>query len=294
MHYPTVKTKLVVLLGLPLGHSVSPAMHNRVFEKLGMDYCYIPVEVSPENLGTVFAGLIKMNVAGFNVTIPHKIRIMSHLDELDPLARAIGAVNTICIKNGKTKGYNTDGEGFVRSLEETAALSVQGKRIFILGCGGAVRAIAMTLAFKGAGKIYICNRTLSKAKSLTEEINEKISDCAEAIERRPETMEPLLQECDVLVNGTQLGMHPNEDASPIDKSLLNKNLIVSDIVYNPLMTKLLKEAQQLGCTVVDGLGMLIYQGAAAFQLWTGVDPLIKEMSDVAYRLMTADNKDVKS
>ena len=152
----------------------------------------------------------------------------------------------------------------------------------------------MTLAFKGAEKIYICNRTLSKAKSLTEEIKEKISDCAEAIERRSETMEPFLQECDVLVNGTQLGMYPNEDASPIDKSLLNKNLIVSDIVYNPLMTKLLKEAQQLGCTVVDGLGMLIYQGAAAFQLWTGVDPLIKEMSDVAYRLMTADNKDVKS
>ena len=294
MQYPTVKTKLVLLLGLPLGHSISPAMHNRVFEKLGMDYCYMPVEVSPEDLGTVFAGLTKMNVGGFNVTIPHKINIISHLDELDPLARAIGAVNTICIKNGKTKGYNTDGEGFVRSLEEKTGISAQGKQFFILGCGGAVRAIAMTLAFKEAEKVYICNRTLSKAKKLTEEINEKISDCAEAVEQTPETIKPFLQGCDVLINGTQLGMHPNVDKSPIDKSLLRKDLIVSDIVYNPLRTKLLKDAQELGCTVVDGLGMLIYQGAAAFQIWTGVEPLIKDMSEVACRLMTIDNEDIKS
>ncbi len=294
MQYPTVKTKLVLLLGLPLGHSISPAMHNRVFEKLGMDYCYMPVEVSPEDLGTVFAGLIKMNVGGLNVTIPHKINIISHLDELDPLARAIGAVNTIRIKDGKTKGYNTDGEGFVRSLEEKTGISVQGERFFILGCGGAVRAIAMTLASKGAGKIYLCNRTLSTAKRLAEEINEKVSDCAQAIEQTPETIKPFLQGCDILINGTQLGMHPNVDKSPIDKSLLRKDLIVSDIVYNPLMTKLLKDAQELGCTVVDGLGMLIYQGAAAFQIWTGVEPLIEDMSEVAYRLMTIDSEDIKS
>ncbi|MBW2683861.1 MAG: shikimate dehydrogenase, partial [Deltaproteobacteria bacterium] len=244
--------------------------------------------------GTVFAGLIKMNVGGFNVTIPHKINIISHLDELDPLARAIGAVNTIRIKDGKTKGYNTDGEGFVRSLEEKTGISVQGERFFILGCGGAVRAISMTLASKGAGKIYLCNRTLSTAKRLAEEINEKVSDCAQAIEQTPETIKPFLQGCDVLINGTQLGMHPNVDKSPIDKSLLRKDLIVSDIVYNPLMTKLLKDAQEQGCTVVDGLGMLIYQGAAAFQIWTGVEPLIEDMSEVAYRLMTIDSEDIKS
>ncbi len=291
MQFPTVKTKLTVLLGQPLGHSVSPAMHNRVFEKLGMDYCYMPVEVSAENLGAVFGGLTKMNVAGFNVTIPHKIHIMKFLDELDPIAQTIGAVNTICLRDGRTKGYNTDGEGFIRSLEEKADISVQGKRFFILGSGGAVRAIAMTLAFKGAEKIYLCNRTYSKAESLTREINEKILNCAEAIEQTPETMEPLLRNCDILVNGTQLGMHPNENRSPLDKSLLSQHLIVSDIVYNPLMTKLLKDAQQLGCTTVDGLGMLIYQGAAAFQLWTGVEPLINEMSEVAYKLMTVKSQD---
>ena len=291
MQSPTVNTKLVILLGQPLGHSVSPAMHNRVFKKLGVDYCYMPVEVSTTDLQTVFDGLKKMNVAGFNVTIPHKVNIMEFLDELDPLAQTIGAVNTICLKDGTTKGYNTDGEGFVRSLEEKTNISIEGKRFFILGCGGAVRAIAMTLAFKGAGKIYLCNRTRAKAESLTREINERISDCVETIEQTPETIKPVLQNCDILINGTQLGMHPNENRSPLDKSLLLKHLIVSDIVYNPLMTKLLKDAQLLGCTVVDGLGMLIYQGAAAFQLWTGFEPLIDEMSEVAYKLMTVDSQE---
>ncbi len=290
MQLPTVNTKLVILLGQPLGHSVSPSIHNRVFEKLGMDYCYLPVEVSTENLAEVFRGLTKMNVAGFNVTIPHKVHIMEFLDELNPLARTIGAVNTICIRDGKTTGFNTDGQGFVQSLEEKAGISVQGKRFFILGCGGAVRAIAMTLAFKGAEKIYLCNRTSSKAKKLTEEINREITPCAETVEQETDAIDFFLKGCDVLVNGTQLGMHPNENISPLNKALLSRHLIVSDIVYNPLMTKLMKDARQIGCTVVDGLGMLIYQGAAAFRLWTGVEPLIHEMSEVAYKLMTIDNQ----
>jgi shikimate dehydrogenase len=294
MQSPTVNTKLVLLLGQPLGHSISPAMHNYAFEKLGMDYCYMPVEVTPENLAAVFAGLTKMNVAGFNITVPHKIRIMEYLDELDPLARVIGAVNTICLEDGRTKGYNTDGEGFVRSLEEKADIRVQGKRFFILGCGGAVRAIAMTLASRGAAAVHISNRTFSKAESLAMEINGKIRPCAEAVEQKSEIIHPYLQQCDILVNGTRLGMHPDEDVSPIETSLLSADLIVSDIVYNPLMTKLLKEARRLGCTIVDGLGMLVYQGAAAFQLWTGVEPPAGEMAELTYQLMTDNVKDTKS
>ena len=284
---PTVKTQLIILLGTPLTHSVSPNMHNRVFESLDMDYYYLPVEVASEDLAVVFRGLAKMNVAGFNVTIPHKIEIMQYLDELDPLAKTIGAVNTICFENGKTRGYNTDGEGFLKALEKKAAISVQGKRFFILGCGGAVRAIAMTLAAKGVGAIYICNRTEEKASNLAAEINEKIAPCAKSVPQITEDIKPILQTCDVLVNGTQIGMHPDIDSSPIEKSLLTDNLIVSDIVYNPLKTKFLKDAQQQGCTTVDGLGMLIYQGAAAFHLWTGLAPLIDEMSDTVYSLMSS-------
>jgi shikimate dehydrogenase len=285
MKYPAVTTKMIILLGNPLGHSVSPAMHNHVFEKLGMDYCYIPVEVNEENLEKVFLGLTRMNVVGFNVTIPHKIRIMQYLDELDPLAATIGAVNTICVKDGKTKGYNTDGEGFIRSLKEETQISPKGKRFFLLGCGGAARAIAMTLAFQEADKIIICNRTSEKAQALAFEINEKIRDCAEVAEHTATSQAEFLSNCDVLINSTNLGMHPKEDVLPIDESLLMPHLTVADIVYNPLTTRLLKSAKAKGCAVVPGLGMLIYQGAAAFKLWTGVEPIISEMSDVVYSLM---------
>ena len=287
MIFPSVTTKLVFLLGYPLGHSVSPAMHNHVFHKLNMDYCYLPVEVTPENLGPVFNGLSKINTGGFNVTIPHKIAILEYLDEIDPLAQKIGAVNTICLNNGKTKGYNTDGEGFVQSLEKKGNLAVQGKNIFILGCGGAVRAIAMTLAFRGARHIYICNRTQSKAEQLAREINEKIAECATAVEQVESSITKYLDTCDILINGTQLGMHPHTDTSPLDGSLLFSHLVVADIVYNPLKTRLLQDAEQRGCITVDGLGMLIYQGAAAFSLWTGKTPLISEMKKIAYDLVSA-------
>ncbi len=288
MNYPTVKTKLVILLGNPLGHSVSPPMHNRVFESLGMDYCYMPVEVNEENLEKVFSGLIRMNVAGFNVTIPHKIRIMEYLDELDPLAATIGAVNTICVKDGKTKGYNTDGEGFRRSLEEETGISTKGKRFFLLGCGGAARAIAMTLAFQGAEKIIICNRTAAKAQALAAEINDKIGNCAEITEQTTAAQAQALHDSDVLINCTSLGMHPRQGVLPIDKSLLQPHLVVADIVYNPLITRLLMSAKEQGCTILPGLGMLIYQGAAAFKLWTGREPVISEMSDVVYSLVSPD------
>ncbi|BCL59503.1 shikimate dehydrogenase (NADP(+)) [Desulfomarina profundi] len=285
MTFPSVTTKLVFLLGYPLGHSVSPAMHNHVFNTLSMDYCYLPVEVTPENLGPVFTGLSKINTGGFNVTIPHKIAILEYLDEIDPLAEKIGAVNTICLNNGKTKGYNTDGKGFVQSLEKKGNLAIQGKNIFILGCGGAVRAIAMTLAFRGARHIYICNRTQSKAEQLAGEINEKIAECTTAVEQVKSSIAKYLETCDVLINGTQLGMHPHTDTSPIDGSLLFSHLVVADIVYNPLKTRLLRDAEQRGCITVDGLGMLVYQGAAAFSLWTGKTPLISEMKTIAYDLV---------
>lgn len=285
IRYPGVATKLVILLGNPLGHSISPPMHNRVFEKLGIDYCYMPVEVNEKNLAKVFSGLSKMNTAGFNVTIPHKMGIIELLDELDPLAATIGAVNTITIKNGKTKGYNTDGEGFVRSLEEEAKISVKGKQIYIIGCGGASRAIAMTLAYYGAEKIFLQNRTTAKAEKLANEINFKIHPCTTVVGPSLADQKEAIASCDVLINGTNLGMHPNEDVSPIDESLITPHLIVADIVYNPLMTKLLNTAKARGCKIVPGLGMLIYQGAAAFKLFTDHEPLIEEMSDVVHTIM---------
>ncbi|TKB12394.1 shikimate dehydrogenase [Desulforhopalus sp. IMCC35007] len=281
----TTKTKLYVLLGNPLGHTISPPMHNLAFEKLSMDCCYFPVEVSAEDLGTVFKGLSKMNVGGLNVTIPHKIGIMDFLDAIDPIAATIGAVNTICMENGKSKGFNTDGEGFIQSLEEEANISVAGKRFFIIGAGGAARAISMTLAFKGAEHIFLYNRTQEKAQSLVSEINEKIRHCAEAVGSEIHFQKEALGSCHILVNSTSIGMHPDIDALPIDPSFLQKELIVADIVYNPRETKLLQVAKEKGCLTVAGLGMLIYQGVAAFKLWTGIEPPVVEMREKVYQLM---------
>lgn len=281
----TTKTKLYVLLGNPLGHTVSPHMHNLAFEKLSMDSCYFPVEVSTEDLGTVFKGLSKMNVGGLNVTIPHKIDIMEFLDELDPVAASIGAVNTIRIEKGKSIGFNTDGEGFIQSLEEESGTSVNGKRFFIIGCGGAARAISMTLAFRGAKKIYICNRTTKKAEQLATEINNKINPCTEAVLSEQADQKKALDQCDVLINSTSIGMHPDVNIMPIDESLLRKELIVADIVYNPRETKLLQRAKAKGCLTVPGIGMLIYQGVEAFKLWTNVQPPVEEMRKKVEQLM---------
>ncbi|MCP3951757.1 MAG: shikimate dehydrogenase [Desulfobacterales bacterium] len=272
-----VNTRIVGLLGNPLGHSFSPAMHNRAFKTLGLNFFYLPIEVTSENLKDVTLCISKMNFAGYNVTIPHKIRILEYLDHIDELAQAIGAVNTVTIQEGVSTGHNTDGEGYVRSLETEAGFSVKEKTLFILGCGGAARAIAMTLAFRGAGKIFLCNRTEQKVHDLAAEINAKVRPCCEVTRMEPAAMKPVIGLAHVLINATNIGMHPDEDRMPIDASLIPKGLVVSDIVYNPLKTKLLQTVEKKGCPIVPGLGMLVYQGAAAFQMWTGAEPPVDEM-----------------
>lgn len=275
-----VHTKLVGLLGYPLGHSFSPAMHNNAFQTLGLNYVYLPIEVTLESLKAVVTGISKMNFAGFNVTIPHKINVMAHLDRIDELARIIGAVNTVTVKDGILTGYNTDGEGFVRSLEVKAGIALSGKSCFILGCGGAARAIAMTMAFKGAGNIFICNRTEQKAGDLVDEINAKVRPCSKMIPYDPVAIKAAVRQADILVNTTSVGMHPDEDRMPIDADAITGDLIVYDIVYNPARTKLLKTAEEKGCTVIPGLPMLVYQGVEGFRLWTGLEPPVDVMFEV--------------
>jgi shikimate dehydrogenase len=279
-----VHTRLVALLGNPLGHSFSPAMHNKAFETLGLNYFYLPIEVASTDLEDVVHGISKMNFAGFNVTIPHKIGIMAYLDHIDELAETIGAVNTVTLKDGVSTGHNTDGEGFIQSLETQTGISVRGKRHFILGCGGGARAIATTLAFKGAEKIFICNRTEQKAHDLAAEINTKVKACSEVVRMETADIKTALQQADVLINTTSIGMHPDKDRLPIAEDLIPEGLIVSDIVYNPVKTKLLQAAEQRGCNIVTGLGMLVYQGAEAFRLWTGAEPPINDMFEVVRAL----------
>jgi shikimate dehydrogenase len=275
------KTKYIGLLGYPLGHSISPVMQNAAFESKNINNLYIPVEVKKEDLADVVKAMSKMNFAGFNVTIPYKIEVMNYLDEIDDLAKSIGAVNTVVIKDGKLKGYNTDGIGFLRSLEGELSLSVTGKNIFILGSGGAARAISMTLAMNKANRLYICNRTFERAEGLVRDINSKYGNVAISIPMLRQKMEEAITDAEILINATSVGTYPNIDEIPIDKELLNGNFAVCDVVYNPKKTKLLQEAEKLGCKTMSGLGMLVHQGAEAFEIWTGVEAPANTMFEAA-------------
>ncbi len=284
---PGTETRLVGLLGSPLGHSLSPRMHNRVFEKLQMDCLYLPIEVSREDLPTVFAAIKKMNFIGCNVTIPHKLEIIDLLDELDPLAQRIGAVNTVQLTNGRAVGYNTDGPGFLRSLAEEAGITPQGRRFLLFGCGGATRAIAITLATEGAAAVTICNRTVGKAERLAEEINSRISRCAQAIAFSDKEQQSAAEEAEIIINTTSIGMSPDREAIPCPPAIISAHHVVADIVYNPPQTTLLSAAEERGAKVVPGLGMLVWQGAAAFEIFTGRKADVAIMKEEVNRLRTA-------
>lgn len=268
-------TKLVGLFGYPLSQSLSSIMQNASFQKYNLNKIYIPIEVTRDNLETVVKGISKMNFDGFNITKPYKVDIMKYLDDIDEYAKLIGAVNTVRISNGILKGYNTDGTGFLKSFEEGTGTKIEGKKVFILGSGGAARAIAITLALSKAQSIYICNRTYEKAKSLAAYVN-KLGNCA-AIPMEYEDMKKAIDDSHVLVNTTSVGMFPNINESPLNGNLLNENLVVCDIVYNPMKTKLLIDAVQRGCKIVPGLGMFVYQGAEAFEIWTDIKAPVEIM-----------------
>lgn len=228
-----------------------------------------------------------MKFIGFNVTIPYKLKIMEFLDKIDPLAKKIGSVNTVKISGGKLIGYNTDGTGFVKSLESNSKINITENKFLLLGAGGASRSIAMTLADKGAEQIFIANRTVNKAKELSEEINNKVTRCCSYVDiNNIENMKKTTNKVDIIINTTSLGMYPNIEGCPLDIDLLLKKHLVTDIVYNPVKTKLLREAENKGCRIQSGLGMLINQGAEAFEIWTDKKAPVEDMKEVIKNLMT--------
>lgn len=286
----TTKTKLVGLLGYPLTFTFSPKMHNTTFQGMGLDYFYFPIEIGKEDLEVVLKGLRHMNFAGFNVTKPNKVRVIKYLDEVDELAGKIGAVNTVKMIEGKLKGYNTDGEGYVESLRQDLGFEPKGKRFTLLGAGGAGRAIAFTLANHGAEHINILNRSIDCAQRVATEINASVNHCAECIPLSDENLKKCIDSSDVIINATGVGMIPHTDRTPFSKELLNSNIIVSDITYNPLKTKLLEEAEEVGCKTHNGVGMLIHQGAKAFEIWTGIKAPVKEMTNTVVNIIENLNK----
>lgn len=271
--------KVVGIIGYPLGHSVSPAMHNAAFRELGLDYEYIPFEVEPADLGEALHGLRALHIAGFNVTIPHKEVIVPLLDEVTKLARVIGAVNTVENQDGTLVGYNTDAPGFIESLREDAGFDPEGKRAVILGAGGAGRAVATILAEVGAKEIVIADVIEEKARELAEYLGSAMETTCKAAHLGDLDLAGV----DLLVNATPVGMHPKVNDSPLPAGvkIKNKKLLVYDLVYNPADTKLLKTAKAAGCKICSGLGMLVRQGALAFTIFTGEEAPVETMWEAA-------------
>lgn len=268
-------TNIVGLIGHPVEHSFSPPMHNAAFEKLGLDYAYVAFDVSPDDLKSAIDGAKSLNIKGFNVTIPHKIDVMKYLDEIDEVAALIGAVNTIDFKD--MKGYNTDGIGAVRAIEEVT--SIKGKNVVIAGAGGASRAISFYIAKYGADKLTILNRNVEKAQKLASDVldsNLIVSVEADSISE----IGSCLRQADILINTTPVGMHPHVDDEPVaSASDMHEDLVVFDAVYNPNETVLLKEAIKAGAKPVYGIKMLLYQGAESFKIWTGNEAPVDVMED---------------
>lgn len=268
------KTNMVGLIGWPVSHSVSPPMHNAAFAALGLDWCYVPLPVPIDpaaRIDEAVHGLRALGLRGANVTVPHKQAVMSHLDWLTPAAQAIGAVNTIRVEDdGALSGDNTDAPGFIADLREHGVEPI-GKRVIVLGAGGSARAIVYGLAASGAEAILIVNRTLDKAESLATQMQTLFPGCAIAAYALTNQLAQVAEQADLIVNTTSLGMTPHIDGLPWEPGVnFSSQQAVYDLVYNPPQTRLLQKARADGAQVIGGLGMLIWQGAIAFERWTGV------------------------
>ncbi len=266
----TARTRICGLIGDPVEHSVSSAMHNAAFNSLGLDYVYLPFRVEKERLASAIEGVRALNIRGINVTIPHKVAVMPLLDGLDPLAERIGAVNTILNDNGHLQGYNTDAGGFLKALL-AGGIDPAGKRVVILGAGGASRAVSFALAERGAA-LVILNRPLEMdwAVELAASLSRFSDKEVKALELNEQNLRAALGPADILVNATSVGMSPNVSQTPVAKRLLRSGLVVLDVIYNPVTTRLLAEAREAGAETIGGLGMLVWQGALAFEMWTGL------------------------
>ena len=266
----TVDTKLIALLGTPLGQSFSPKMQNSAYTAMGINYIYFPVEVGNENLGKVVDAIRVMNFAGFASTKPNKVAIMQYLDEVDEVASMMGSVNTVVVKDGKLKGYNTDGYGALRSIREDAG-DPAGKTFFSFGAGGTGRSVCLELAKAGAKRIYLSSRS-AMCEELTAHINQFFPGLCTAIRAsETEQIAEALKVSDIVLNLSGSGMAGHENETPVDKKLLRPEHICFDATYNPDKTRFLLEAESLGCKTINGLGMVLYQGARQIALWTGHD-----------------------
>ena len=268
-------TRLVGIIGNPLDHSLSPTIHNAAFDYLGLNWCYVPLPVEEGNLSAGVDGIKALRFAGVNVTMPFKTEVLPLLDEVAMFAESVGAVNTILIDKGKLIGYNTDGRGFYTALVRDLGYDVKGRRVLVLGAGGASRSVTVSLALAGCQSIVIVNRSPERSRQLAEIILKSTPDIDVTWLSPDDNYDIVLAESDLIINATPLTTFNGSLRVPV--SLLNKNQIVCDLNYSLYQPPLLQEAEARGARVMDGKGMLLYQAAAAFEIWTGLDAPVEVM-----------------
>ncbi len=286
-------TLVLGIVGHPLNHSVSVPMHMSAIFTLGIDYVYMSFDILPDNLSYAVSQFKKEHIKGFNVTIPYKEAIMPYLDSIDEHAGRIRAVNTINNENGKLKGYNTDGIGYIKSLKEQTGFDPCGKHVLMIGAGGAARAISFSLLEAGIKSLIIVNRTIDRAQKLTQHLESYFPEATVQALSIDNMNDIRYKGLGLIVNTTPVGMKNIKQTDigelitllEADGSLLDKNTIVSDIVYNPLETPLLKRAKHAGLRTHGGVGMLVHQGAESFKIWTGVQPPVDVMRQAVLRAL---------
>ena len=275
----TGHTRIVGVIGDPVEHSRSPQMHNAAFAKAGLDYVYVPFHVRPGDLADAIVGFKAINVVGINVTLPHKQAVIRSLTSISREAELIGAVNTLSFSNGEIHGDNTDAPGVLRALEENENMSLPvGEDVVVLGAGGAARAVVVALALAGVASITIANRTVEKAVSLAEEMAEKTGVTMHGMGLTDARLSEAVHQSELLVNTATTSMDANHPLL-ISADWLQQRTIVYDIVYTPPVTPLMQAANARGCRTLGGIGMLVHQGAIAFEKWTGVAPCTETMRE---------------
>ena len=273
------KTRVCGVIGDPIEHTLSPIMQNAAFNALKLDYTFLAFKVKNAELENAVNGMRALNIRGLNVTMPHKSTILNFLDRTDLSAQIVNSVNTILNKEGKLLGFNTDGVGALKALRENG-VELKGRKVLLLGAGGAARAIAYAMA-KESDELAVLNRTLKQSQGLAKLLEKTVNKKIGAGSLSPKEIQQNLQDSDILINATSIGMKPKPEESLVAPKLLRPDLAVMDIVYNPIETKLAKDAKAAGAKVVSGVEMLIYQGAASFEIWTGKSAPVEVMRQAA-------------
>ncbi len=269
------KAELIGVFGHPVAENPTVVMHEAAFKELGLNWRYLTIEVYPEDLKNAIKGLRAFNMKGINLTIPHKVEVLKYLDQVSEAAGLMGAVNTVVQEKGKLFGENTDGKGFMQALTQDANVDPAGKQIVVLGAGGAARAITVELALAGAAQITIVNRSVERGQALVNLLNEKTPTKANLVPWSHPYALPA--NTDVFINGTSIGLFPNVHEKPdIAYDTITSKMIVCDVIHSP-NTPFLKKAKDCGAHTLDGVGMLVYQGAIGFKLWTGMEAPVPVM-----------------